>query len=104
MLLIVPAIFQVDREYLHRIGAHYPGLAFDETRINRELRRFCEAHGIDLLDLRSAFAEAHSRDSRPLYHLIEDRHWNSAGHELAAAELVLHLDRQRLVPAASGSR
>jgi lysophospholipase L1-like esterase len=104
MLMIVPTLFQVDRESLDQIAAHYPGLALDETRINRDLRRFCEARGIDLLDLTPAFAKTHSRDRSPLYHFIEDRHWNAAGHELAATELVLHLDRRQWLPAPSGSR
>lgn len=100
--MVVPEIFQVDRAFLESSEALYPGLAFDETRINRELRRFAGAHGIGFLDLTPAFAEGHSRDTRPLYYLIEDHHWNSEGHELAAVELAGYLDREQLIPAPSG--
>ncbi len=102
VVMAVPEIFQVDRAFLESSEALYPGLAFDETRINRELRRFAGAHGIGFLDLTPAFMEGHSRDTRPLYYLIEDHHWNSEGHELAAVELAGYLDREQLIPAPSG--
>jgi hypothetical protein len=99
VIAVVPAKVQVDAGFRELTRAQYPGVTFDETRVNRALSSFCREHGIPLFDPTAAFART-IEAGEPLYHQLEDHHWNARGHALATEELIRFLDAQGLLPAA----
>ena len=103
VIAVVPAKVQVDPHYRELAREQYPGVKFDETRVNRALRSFCQDHGIPLFDPTATFAE-HIARGEALYHHLEDHHWNAAGHALAMQELIRFLDRQGLLPPPPGNQ
>ncbi len=70
------------------------------AKINRDIEHFGATHGVKVLDLLPAFEKAYKDGSDPLYHEIEDRHWNAAGHRVAVSKLIEYLNNNRLIPQA----
>jgi len=56
--------------------------AYEWTRAQRLLRKFCAEHDIEYHDLLPAFREASRRGWNP--YLVNDSHWSAAGNVLAA--------------------
>ena len=99
---LVPTRVQLEPEVW---GATLVRLGLDPASHDREqpvrvFARLLAAHGIPYTDLAPAFA-AGLADDPPLYYR-QDRHWTSAGHELAARELAAFLEAQ--AGAADGGR
>lgn len=97
VIAVVPAKVQVDPAFRELAKAQYQGVKFDETRVNRALRKFCAEHDIPLFDPTATFAR-HIAAGEPLYYHLEDHHWNAAGHALATEELIRFLDGEGLLP------
>ena len=93
----VPARVQTDMKYLDFVKRLYPRLDFDLDKTDRLLAKLAAEAHIPLLDLTPAFREHYAQNGGPLF-FPEDRHWNAAGHQLAAAELAEFLRAQGLVP------
>jgi len=93
LLLVVPDAFQVEDADLAAIKNRYPQLRFDLTAPNRRLAGLGKAHGIPVLDLLDEFRNARRQGNHPLFHQFDDRHWNAAGHRVAARALRNYLDR-----------
>lgn len=83
VVLVVPVEFQVDPRDLAPLRAAHPELDFDPLKINRELAAFCAGAGIPLVDPTAELAREQA-GGRRVYYALEDRHWNAAGHALAA--------------------
>lgn len=92
----VPSDFQVQAGAMDLLESRYAPLRFDADKMERELAAFTADAEIPLLALTPAFRRE-AEANRVLFHLIEDRHWNAAGHELATAELVGFLERESLL-------
>jgi lysophospholipase L1-like esterase len=86
VLLIVPAKLQVEESFRDLARAQYPGVVFDETRINRALATFTKEHGILLVDPTPELV-ASDEAGATTYFQLEDHHWNALGHEIAARRL-----------------
>jgi hypothetical protein len=97
VLMIVPAKLQVEASFRDVARAQYPGVAFDETRINRALADFAAAHDIRLYDPTAALVES-TEQGDIVYYQIEDHHWNPLGHEIVTRGLVERIDRDGLLP------
>jgi lysophospholipase L1-like esterase len=97
VVLLVPAKLQVEADFRARAALLQGGLAFDETRLNRDLARFAREHAIPLLDPTPVLVAESERGPR-LYYQLEDHHWNARGHEIATRELVRFLDAGGLLP------
>ncbi len=96
VLLIVPAKLQVEADFRELARGQYPGVAFDENRINRALESFASQHDIPLYDPTAALV-ARSEQGERVYYQIEDHHWNALGHEIVTAGLVDMLEREGLL-------
>jgi hypothetical protein len=96
--MVVPSFFQVEPRHFEAMLREHPELRIDATRINRALRDFCDEHAIGFFDPTNSFVAAEARGEGPLFHQLEDHHWNSAGHALAAEELARTLVDRGLVP------
>jgi len=92
----VPSKLQTDPAYREYVQAEFPGLEWDLGRTERRLAALGQAHGFLVLDLQPAFDQAQRRAG--LFHRLRDRHWNRAGHRVAAATLAELLDRHGLLP------
>jgi hypothetical protein len=97
-VMVVPERLQVEPDFRARIEAENSGIRLDPARINVLLAGFCSSAGIPLFDPTPTFARAYCEEGSLLYNRIVDRHWNAAGHELAATELARFLDLRKLVP------
>ena len=94
VVFTVPAMSQVDGPYGELVRSEYPTLELDYDRVNRRLAKTCEELDLELVDLLDAFRAAQA-EGRHLLHHVEDRHWNAAGHRLAAMELADYIVRTR---------
>jgi len=97
VVLLVPADFQVVPGAQAAVRAAYPDAPFDPQRIDRELAAFLVERGIPFLDPTAEFVRVQA-EGRPLFYALEDRHWNAAGHALAAQLLADFLVGRGLVP------
>ena len=96
-VMLIPDEYQVDPE-VFAAAARHAGTErgdYDLDRPQRELARALDARGVPVLDLLGPSRRA-ARDAA-LY-LPRDTHWNTAGHRLAAAELVRFVTERRLLP------
>jgi len=82
LLVLIPDATQVSIPLQSRIREAKPAVRMDFDRPQRELREFCNRHGIATIDLLPAFRAASSRGI-PVYR-FQDTHWNSCGQALAA--------------------
>ncbi len=98
VVVLVPDKVQVEAKYEKLVQQRWPGLRMDMDKPSKRLAHYCGEHGIRVLDLLDAFRQAEARGEGPLYFRLQDRHWNSAGHALAASAVVDYLDREQLVP------
>jgi lysophospholipase L1-like esterase len=96
VLMIVPAKLQVEESFRELARAQYPGVSFDEKRINRALRAFSDQHGIRLYDPTPALVRSTEAGSI-VYYQIEDHHWNPLGHEIVTNGLVDLLSQEGLL-------
>ena len=87
LVMIIPDEYQVDAKLraavISRMGRRPSDFDFD--RPQRRLRQFLDAHDIEYVDLLEAFQSRGGR--QPLYRL-RDTHWNAAGNQLAAEQLL----------------
>lgn len=103
LLFTVPERIQVDATYRAFLGRLYPGLELETLRVNRALAELAETHGLRFLDLVPAFQRSVDSGAGPLHFQMRDRHWNAAGHRLAAREVAAHLGAERLRPSPQGA-
>jgi hypothetical protein len=87
----------VDREYQEAVRSQFPTLGLDLELSKAEVAAVGAEHGVEVLDLLPAFRAA-QQGGRTLLHLVEDRHWNAAGHRLAAREVAAHVRSSRFAP------
>lgn len=93
VVMAIPTYFQVDRrEWDEMVGSlKLSESDWDLEQPNRTLAAILNKHGVELVDLRSAFvAQAQLRPEEQLY-THGDRHWNERGHQLAARVMQSHL-------------
>jgi hypothetical protein len=90
VVFTVPAMAEVDQPYQELVRSQYPTLELDLDHENDEIVASCREQGVALIDLLPAFRAAQS-PRRTLLHHLEDRHWNAAGHRLAAREVAAAL-------------
>jgi lysophospholipase L1-like esterase len=87
VLLILPDQTQVEPD------VHVLGVPAYLPKVQERMTAFARAERLPVVDLLPAFVETRQRTGEPLYHRY-DRHWNAAGHALAAR--VLHAELARL--------
>jgi hypothetical protein len=87
VLLILPDQTQVEPD-VHVLGV--PGYL---PEVQARMTAFARGEGLPAIDLLPAFVAHRKQTGEPLYHRY-DRHWNAAGHALAAE--VLHAELARL--------
>jgi lysophospholipase L1-like esterase len=95
--VLVPAIVQVDPELWRRsLGMlQLDPESYDVEAPNRLLEELFSAHGVPALDLTQRM-RAEQGQNASLY-FPADRHWTSAGHRLAAAQLQAFLQENGLL-------
>lgn len=96
VLFTVPARIQVDPGYRELIDGLYPGLQMDVLAPGRVLAELVGSRGVRVLDLVPAFQRHLDSGEGPLHFQRRDRHWNAAGHRLAAREVAAYLRAQKL--------
>ncbi len=96
MLLVVPSRIQVEEGFRDRVRALHPGTALDTERISRELAAFAAREGIAFFDPTPQLVES-TRAGAPVFHQVDDNHWNARGHAIAAEGLAAALVREGLV-------
>jgi hypothetical protein len=97
LVFTVPGMAEVDREYQEAVRSQFPTLGLDLELSKAEVAAVGAEHGVEVLDLLPAFRAA-QQGGRTLLHLVEDRHWNAAGHRLAAREVAAHVRSSRFAP------
>jgi lysophospholipase L1-like esterase len=102
LVCVIPEKQQVVERFRNQVLGAYDVDAtdFDWLRPQRCLSRLAAEEGLALLDFTPVFAEA-GKD-KTLYFEV-DPHWNSAGHQLAAATLLKYIQDHSLLPPLSGS-
>ncbi len=98
-MFLVPGKIHCSESFRGQVGDRYPSLRFDTVASTAAWLRFGEARGISVIDLVTPFAEAERSGTGTLFHRHEDRHWNGAGHRLAAAVVAERLESLDLVSA-----
>lgn len=101
LVVLIPAAYQVDPVHWEKQLRH-SGLAphaTDQQAFSRRMHRALDARGIAMLDLAPVFRAAIVGERRTLY-FAKDKHWNAAGHDLAAHVIARHLQTQALLPSA----
>jgi hypothetical protein len=97
MLLVVPGTMQADSHHQARVEALCPGNKIDPVKFGRVLSEFGAENDLNVLDLTPVFIE-NEAGRGPLFHKHEDKHWNAAGHRLAAETLTQYLIDNDLIP------
>ena len=97
MMISVPAKIQVEQEYLQRAIksgiARDTQLELDVDKPEKVLGGISARNGLEFLSMLDRFRKEYQTTGKELFYRIEDRHWNSSGHECAAsgvAEYILH--------------
>lgn len=80
----VPTRFQVEQVYRDGLSELFPGLKFVPMKLNKKFKAFSEQRDICFIDMVPAFIAEYERTGTPLHYQYDDRHWNDAGHRLAA--------------------
>lgn len=81
VVMLIPDDYQVNAYPAYAVNNGLPLLPSDRRRVNNEFVSFFQQEGIRYIDLLPVFME---KAKEPLY-FREDRHWNTRGHEFAAA-------------------
>jgi hypothetical protein len=97
LVFTVPGMAEVDRDYQESVRSRFPTLGLELERSNAEVALACSQHGVEVLDLLPAFRAAQEGGRTRLHH-PGDRHWNAAGHRLAAREVAAYLLSSRFSP------
>ena len=97
VVLMVPPDYVIDEDKFRRLVERHPTLELDREAPDRRLSAAAAEHGFHYLDLEPVLRRAAERSEGPFY-LGGDRHWNAAGHALAAEALIEYLERNDLVP------
>lgn len=92
LLVTVPARFEVEPEYREGLERRFPRLLLDPDLPYRWLQGVAGRRGWPLLDLLQAFRGA--AHGEPLFHRLDDLHWNEEGHRLAAETTAAYLRRR----------
>lgn len=69
--------------------------------VRDSLIRFAAREQVDILDLTPVFSQASSKGSLSDYYIPDDRHWTAKGHQLAAQEIFLYLQKHQLITAST---
>ena len=96
----VPAKEEVDPDYMSRVRDLAPdprALCLEEAPGHRRLAEVLDRLGIESIDLLKSFRRVTARSGTALFGRI-DRHWNAAGHEMAARRVASELAARGLVP------
>lgn len=96
VVFLVPARIQVDAAYQAAVARRHPSVRLDLEAINARLLRHAGENGLRALDLLPSFREAGRAEEKALFHQIDDRHWNAAGHRLAARQVAAFLRSELL--------
>ena len=97
VMLLVPAKLQVEPAFRRQVEGRIGGAPLDPFWINTALASFAESEAILLVDPTASLV-ATSEGGAPVYHGIEDHHWNARGHAVAAQLLAAALDESGLLP------
>ena len=97
VVLMIPPDYVVDEDRFQRYVARYPTLELDRDAPDRRFARAAGEHGFHFMNLGPVLRAAMQEGKGPFY-LEQDRHWNAAGHALAAQALLEYLERNELVP------
>jgi len=103
VVFTVPSLREVDRAdrtlELHEVP-RAEALCIEQAPANTRLRALAAELGVPLVDLLPEFRTAHRERGETLFH-ASDRHWNRAGHALAARDVFAALVDRGLLPASS---
>jgi len=100
----VPALYDVDpRRVDGRLGSALRAgeACHEEAPGHARLQGITTELGIDYIDLLPGFRSAYREEGLPLHH-ESDRHWNAAGHALAAEIVARSLETRGLLPGSVG--
>ncbi|MCC7486347.1 MAG: hypothetical protein IT529_15350 [Burkholderiales bacterium] len=94
VVALIPARQAIEsRSFEHSIAyTVYESSDFDLGKPYRNLEWFAKSHSIEVMNAYPAFMRRYGADPRTLY-LPQDSHFNEAGHEVFADEIVAHLRR-----------
>lgn len=79
----VPAEYQYDQRLYGQVQAQFPRLKFDLAQASREILGG-DSSDLHFIDLASPFRKIYDKGGGPLNYQLDDRHWNSEGHKVAA--------------------
>lgn len=95
-VIVIPMEFQVDFN-LQDKGKYTDANSIIIDKPQTTIRKILNKNSINHIDLLRRFREEKERKGKDLY-LKNFRHWNSAGHYLAAEEIFRHLVAEQLIP------
>jgi len=102
VVVVIPSPEAIDRNYSEKLG-RLPRKASDLANVHEReavVVNFLRRDGFKFLRLLPSFREAFQHTQQPLY-FHRDRHWNAAGHWIAADAIRKYLVEASLLPADS---
>jgi hypothetical protein len=99
-VILIPDVLQVQPEFLKAdYPLFYPSMLddMDMEQTDRTLMHSLDKHNIPYLRLYQVFVEQHRTTGEDLYG-TSSKHWNQAGHQLAAEEIYGWLLDENLIP------
>ena len=96
----VPAMVELEADYRQRVEAELSDPAaycIEAAPGNVRLGGIAASNDIPFFDLLPAFQSEYAASSGPLFDLV-DRHWNAAGHDLAAEAVLSFLQAEEMLP------
>ncbi|MCL4216424.1 MAG: hypothetical protein KJ052_05390, partial [Candidatus Hydrogenedentes bacterium] len=102
VVFCIPSVVELSGDFQAQVREKHPQLQLVYDKPARKLVEIGARHGFPVLDLAPVFKAADTDSAMSYYHTRSDKHWNAAGHALAADALIAFLDERRLLPS-SGS-
>ena len=96
----VPAMYELEADYRQRVEDELSdpsAYCIEQAPGNIRLGSIAASHDIPFFDLLPAFQSEYAANGGPLFDLA-DRHWNAAGHNLAAESVLTFLQAEAMLP------